>query len=44
MIADLAKEEAEDLSKKEYCEKERSEKTQTAKMTSVTPRLLFCKD
>merc|ERR1719327_1057834 len=34
MLEDLRKEEAEDLSKKEYCEKERSEKTQTAKMTS----------
>merc|ERR1719472_612178 len=34
MLEDLRKEEAEDLSKKGYCEKERSEKTQTAKMTS----------
>jgi chromosome segregation ATPase len=34
MLEDLRKEEEEDLSKKEYCEKERSEKTQTAKMTS----------
>jgi chromosome segregation ATPase len=34
MLDDLKKEEEEDLSKKEYCEKERSEKTQTAKITS----------
>jgi chromosome segregation ATPase len=34
MLEDLRKEEAEDLSQKEYCEKERMEKTQTAKMTS----------
>jgi hypothetical protein len=34
MLEDLRKEEEEDLSKKEYCEKERSEKTQIAKMTS----------
>ena len=35
MLADLRKEEAEDLQKKEYCEKERTEKTQIAKMTSA---------
>lgn len=34
MIADLKEEEAEDLAKKEHCEKERAEKTQEAKMTS----------
>merc|ERR1719198_2121510 len=34
MIADLKKEEADDLAKKEHCEKERTEKTQEAKMTS----------
>jgi uncharacterized protein YoxC len=34
MLADLRKEEEEDLQKKEYCEKERTEKTQIAKMTS----------
>merc|ERR1719453_996990 len=34
MLDDLKKEEEEDLSKKEYCEKERSEKTQIAHMTS----------
>merc|ERR1719235_2354708 len=34
MLEDLRKEEEEDLEKKEYCEKERSEKTQIAKMTS----------
>merc|ERR1719482_884677 len=34
MLEDLRKEEAEDLQKKEYCEKERTEKTQIAKMTS----------
>merc|ERR1719379_1797635 len=34
MLEDLKKEEADDLAKKEHCEKERSEKTQEAKMTS----------
>jgi len=34
MIEDLKEEEAEDLAKKEHCEKERAEKTQEAKMTS----------
>merc|ERR1719313_1737262 len=34
MLADLKKEEADDLAKKEHCEKERTEKTQEAKMTS----------
>merc|ERR1719440_1987932 len=34
MLDDLRKEEAEDLQKKEYCEKERTEKTQIAHMTS----------
>jgi chromosome segregation ATPase len=34
MLDDLRKEEEEDLEKKEYCEKERSEKTQIARMTS----------
>jgi hypothetical protein len=34
MIDDLKVEEAEDLAKKEHCEKERAEKTQEAKMTS----------
>merc|ERR1719453_2979785 len=34
MLEDLRKEEEDDLSKKEYCEKERMEKTQIAKMTS----------
>merc|ERR1719313_1508335 len=34
MLADLKKEEADDLAKKEHCEKERMEKTQEAKMTS----------
>jgi hypothetical protein len=34
MLEDLRKEEEEDLSKKEYCEKERAEKTHIAKMTS----------
>merc|ERR1719321_1406962 len=34
MFEDLKEEEAEDLAKKEHCEKERAEKTQEAKMTS----------
>jgi chromosome segregation ATPase len=34
MLEDLKKEEADDLAKKEHCEKERMEKTQEAKMTS----------
>jgi DNA repair exonuclease SbcCD ATPase subunit len=34
MLEDLKKEEADDLAKKEHCEKERTEKTQEAKMTS----------
>jgi len=34
MLAELKAEEADDLAKKEHCEKERMEKTQEAKMTS----------
>ena len=34
MLSELKQEEADDLAKKEHCEKERTEKTQEAKMTS----------
>ena len=41
MLEDLKKEEADDLAKKEHCEKERSEKTQEAKMTSAAYLRIF---